>query len=201
MFPINLIIIELFLKLKPRPRKSARKRSFGSDDIQTMIESCGVNIQRIFKRNNIQSPTDYLTSIKEMQNYSNTRMFHDMFRKVKGFECGLDPNMIATEFVNTVDTFDWQLAGKAIGMNVKVDDTGSFSLSPHGAGNTAVTESSGPFGSLPPSVFNTDSKVCQHQGRVKDNEHGKPTATFSPEVEMMMPQKDMYGQLICLLFI
>ncbi|XP_052246475.1 uncharacterized protein LOC127855131 [Dreissena polymorpha] len=189
MFPINLISIQLFMKVKPKPRKSSRKPSIASEDIKTIIDSCGVNIKRIFNHLSIQNPAGLLTFIKEMQNYSNIRLFHDMFREVKGFECGLDPNLIVTEFVNTVDMFDWELAGKSIGMNVQVDDSGSFSLSAPSAGHTEVADSLQPFGSLPPSFLNKDHKVCHRQDRVHRNKKRTPTVSFAPE--LMMPMDDM----------
>ncbi|XP_052253711.1 uncharacterized protein LOC127860029 isoform X6 [Dreissena polymorpha] len=182
MFPVNLIIILLFIKVKPKSRKSAIKPSFGSADIHAMTDSCVVNITRIFNHSTMHNPASVLTAVKQSHNHSNLRLFHDKFCELKGLKFCLDPNLSVTKFVKNVGTLYLPLATETTIMEKNVDDAGSFSMSENKGSGTEDAESSVSFGALPSSFPSRDSSVCQHKGRTQSAKQHKDTFSFSSEV-------------------
>ncbi|XP_052807005.1 uncharacterized protein LOC128236161 [Mya arenaria] len=130
MFPVNLLMIQLFMKVKPRERKMRRKMK---DPDETFIASFNASMtDRGSTRETVSAMTaDF--DFKNIQRQLDIDLFRSLYTDAIGDCSEVDPNLVTNLLIeNLPDRFSWSVAGEALGMNVVLDNQGQFTLAPRG---------------------------------------------------------------------
>ncbi|WAQ94273.1 PKDRE-like protein [Mya arenaria] len=129
MFPVNLLMIQLFMKVKPRERKMRRKMK---DPDETFIASFNASMtDKGSTQETVSAMTVDFDLKKNIQRQLDIDLFRLLYTDALRDRCRVVPNLVTKLLIeNLPDRFSWSVAGEALDMNVVLDNQGQFTLAP-----------------------------------------------------------------------